>query len=333
MIVAMRTHNKISSAIWCSRPVDESFERACRRGLLMGRRKAPQADQPNRKTLADARDAEPCCEPALPIHHTSCCHKDIPMTANFAKSLLRRTGLKRTHVAYARMYCERNLLAFSHRRSPRETGRILCYHTVGQPQWGVNDVSPARFRRHIELALNAGLRFVPASVLARNDQDKREIAITFDDGMRSVLTQAAPVLAEYQIPWSLFVVSDWAEGIGAFGHDMVLNWSELEQVMKLGAELGSHSVSHPNFGQLEASRVTDELANSRRMMEARLGSRRPHSRFRSGNQKTGPRWRPLPRATPATRSCTRKRKRPNPQVRWRERSSAVWMVIGSSRRS
>ena len=112
---------------------------------------------------------------------------------------------------------------------------------------------------------------MPASVLARNDQDKREIAITFDDGMRSVLTQAAPVLAEYQIPWSLFVVSDWAEGIGAFGHDMVLNWSELEQVMKLGAELGSHSVSHPNFGQLEASRVTDELANSRRMMEARLG--------------------------------------------------------------
>ena len=88
------------------------------------------------------------------------------------------------------------------------------------------------------LALNAGLRFVPASVLARNDQDKREIAITFDDGMRSVLTQAAPVLAEYQIPWSLFVVSDWAEGIGAFGHDMVLNWSELEQVMKLERNSG-----------------------------------------------------------------------------------------------
>jgi peptidoglycan/xylan/chitin deacetylase (PgdA/CDA1 family) len=193
------------------------------------------------------------------------------MIANLGKSLIRRTGLKRSHVAYARMYCERNFLAFSRRRSSRETGRILAYHTVGQPQWGVNDVSPTQFRRHIELALDAGLRFVPASALARNAQDKREIAITFDDAMRSVLTQAAPLLAEYQIPWSVFVVSDWAEGIGAYGHDMVLNWSELEQVMKLGAEIGSHSVSHPNFGKLEASRVTDELESSRRMIEARLG--------------------------------------------------------------
>ena len=39
-----------------------------------------------------------------------------------------------------------------------------------------------------------------------------DLAITFDDGLKSVLTNAAPILAEYDVPWSLFVVSDWADG-------------------------------------------------------------------------------------------------------------------------
>src|SRR6188768_1654150 len=109
------------------------------------------------------------------------------------KSAIRKTGLRRAHVASARMCCERNLLALAGPRHPRDVGRILCYHSIGQRQWGVNDVSPSHFRRHIELALNAGLRFVPASELARGGGDKRDIAITFDDGLRSVLTNAAPI--------------------------------------------------------------------------------------------------------------------------------------------
>jgi peptidoglycan/xylan/chitin deacetylase (PgdA/CDA1 family) len=89
--------------------------------------------------------------------------------------------------------------------------------------------------------------------------------------MRSVLTHAAPILNEYRVPWSVFVVSDWAEGVGAWGHDVVLNWREIESLMKMGAELGSHSVTHPDFTHLESSRVVDELGESRRMIERRLG--------------------------------------------------------------
>lgn len=70
---------------------------------------------------------------------------------NPAKALIRRTGLRRSHVAAARMCCERNALAtFGAKAGPRS--RILCYHSVGTPAWGTNDVAPARFRRHIELA-------------------------------------------------------------------------------------------------------------------------------------------------------------------------------------
>ncbi len=190
---------------------------------------------------------------------------------NPAKTLIRRTGLRRTHVAAARMCCERNALAmFGAKGAPRS--RILCYHSVGTPAWGTNDVNPARFRKHIELALESGYRFVPAATLARGEGGVRDLAITFDDGLRTVATNAAPILAEYDIPWSLFVVTDWADGKAAsWAGDALLDWREIEQLAAGGAAIGSHSVTHPSFGRLERDAVEYELDESRRTIESRLG--------------------------------------------------------------
>ena len=65
--------------------------------------------------------------------------------------------------------------------------------------WGVNDVSPAQFRRQIELALREGYRFVAASEIGRTGGSPRDLAITFDDGLKSTLTIAAPILGRPQL--------------------------------------------------------------------------------------------------------------------------------------
>ena len=190
------------------------------------------------------------------------------------KDLIRRTGLRRTTVAAARMCCERHVLATVtaiRGRLPRTGGRILCYHSVGQPLWGVNDVSPARFRRQIELALREGYRFVLASEIARTGGGPKDLAITFDDGLKSTLTTAAPILAEYGVPWSLFVVSDWADGRHMYDDDVLLRWAEIERLAAAGAEIGSHSVTHPNFRWLDRAQTVDELVRSRRTIEEHLG--------------------------------------------------------------
>lgn len=187
------------------------------------------------------------------------------------KRLVRETGLRRSTVAAARMCCERNVLATVGRRRQRGGGRILCYHSVGQPAWGVNDVSPAQFRRQIEAALHAGYRFVPPSELAATGGAPRDLAITFDDGLKSVGTTAAPILAEYGIPWALFVVSDWADGRHPFAADAMLTWDEIEKLAASGVEIGSHSVTHPNFAWLDTDATVEELGRSRRALEARLG--------------------------------------------------------------
>ncbi len=187
------------------------------------------------------------------------------------KRLVRKTGLRRTSLASARMCCERNLLARFARRPIRETGRILCYHSIGQPLWGVNDVSPGLFRRHLETALSLGYRFVPASEIAATGGGPKDLALTFDDGLSSIMTTAAPILAEYKVPWSLFVVSDWADGRHDWDADVLLGWREVERLAAAGAEIGSHSATHPDFRWLDPSGTVEELGRSRRTIEDRLG--------------------------------------------------------------
>lgn len=187
------------------------------------------------------------------------------------KRIVRATGLERRHVAAARMCCERHLLASVGRSRKRWIGRILCYHSIGQDEWGVNDITERQFRRHIELALNAGFRFVPAADIARNGGGPKDLAITFDDGMKSVVTTAAPILKDYNLPWTFFPVSNWTDQPEPWLKDLVMDWRDVEALLAAGAEMGSHSATHPDFGKIGLSQMTDELGGSRDLFERRLG--------------------------------------------------------------
>jgi peptidoglycan/xylan/chitin deacetylase (PgdA/CDA1 family) len=187
------------------------------------------------------------------------------------KQVVRATGLRREHIAAGRLCCERHFLATFGKSRKRWVGRILCYHSIGQQEFGVNDVSEKNFRRHIEMALNAGHRFVPASQIARGESGPKDIAITFDDGLKSVRTIAAPILKDYAIPWTFFPVSEWSDKKHAWCENLVLDWADMEALMKEGAELGSHSATHPDFTKINQQRVVDELGQSRDTIEKRLG--------------------------------------------------------------
>jgi peptidoglycan/xylan/chitin deacetylase (PgdA/CDA1 family) len=187
------------------------------------------------------------------------------------KSVARRAHLRRSTIAAVRMCCERNALAWANTPKGRPVGRILCYHSVGQPAWGVNDVPPAKFRRQLELCLEAGYEFVPASEIVRTGGKPKQLAVTFDDGLKSVGRIAAPILASYGIPWSIFVVANWSDGKSQWEPDTILDWRELERVASSGAEIGSHSMTHPDFGRLDPAEYTDELGESRLTIERRLG--------------------------------------------------------------
>lgn len=188
------------------------------------------------------------------------------------RTIAKASGLRRRHIAAVRMCCERSVIASLPGLPQEPRSRILCYHSVGTPSWGVNDVSPTRFRRQLETALREGYRFVPADELASDATgDAKRLAITFDDGLRTVATNAAPILKEYGIPWTIFIVSDWADGRHDFGEDIMLGWSEIARLATAGATIASHSVTHPNFASLDAAAAATELRGSRQTIGQRIG--------------------------------------------------------------
>lgn len=187
------------------------------------------------------------------------------------KSLIQKTGLRRQHVEAARMLAERQALALAPTRPNKPGGRILCYHSVGQSIMGVNDVAPDRFRRQIELALALGYRFVAPAVIASGQGGARDLAVTFDDALRTVLTEADSILREHGVLYTVFVVSAWAEGKHDWERDRFLSWDELGRMRESGVELGSHSATHRDFGKIDVEHARREFEQSREKIRERLG--------------------------------------------------------------
>lgn len=190
---------------------------------------------------------------------------------NQVKSLAKAAGIERKQLAAARMWGERQFLARLGRSRTKPQGRILCYHSIDEPEMGVNDVSEPQFRTQIELALSKGYTFVAPSRIALGHGRERELAITFDDGRKSVATHAARILAEYRIPWTLFVVTNWTDQKDLYQRTRVVTWNDLEHLIGMGVEIGSHSCTHPDFGKIDKHDLADELSGSRRIIEERLG--------------------------------------------------------------
>lgn len=106
----------------------------------------------------------------------------------------------------------------------------------------------------------------------------RPVAITFDDGYRCVVEHALPVLVEFGMTATLFVVtdavgrtSDWyvAKGGRAFEH---AGWDALETAVARGFAVGSHARSHVPLADAPPDAIADEVGRSRDAVAARFGS-------------------------------------------------------------
>lgn len=194
------------------------------------------------------------------------------MLKNGAKALLRAVGLRRERLAAGRMAVERATLAsLPGSRPPRHTGRILAYHSIGQPRTGVNDVSVRRFERQLDVALELGFEFVPARQIAETGGTPKQLAISVDDAWTSTAESIAPILRARDLPWSLFVVSGWSDHADEWTRKDILNWDQLKSLMGADLEIGCHSVSHPDFSKLTRDAIEFELVRSRDRIEEKLG--------------------------------------------------------------
>ncbi|HLK55772.1 MAG TPA: polysaccharide deacetylase family protein [Chthonomonadaceae bacterium] len=163
---------------------------------------------------------------------------------------------------------------------------ILMYHKVGQPVVARQDaflnVAARDFRRQMRVLARLGYRAIPfaeavAGLARQRPLPPRAFAITFDDGYACVGEHAAPILAEFGFPATVFVVSSQAGGSNAWdgpeGHPVLplMGWQELRALQARGWEMAGHTRAHPHLNTLSDAEAAEEIREGKAEAEAALG--------------------------------------------------------------
>ncbi len=161
---------------------------------------------------------------------------------------------------------------------------VLAYHAVSD-HWPADlSVTPARLAAQLEHLIARGYQGATLHRALSDPPAAKTVAVTFDDGFRSVATVAFPILRRYGIPATVFVATNWIgtgepmrwPGIeqwygGPHGAELLpMSWGDLAMLTDAGWEVGSHTRSHPRLTQLDDARLRDELYGSRAACEEHL---------------------------------------------------------------
>jgi len=151
---------------------------------------------------------------------------------------------------------------------------VLMYHSLDD-NYNITklSVSPRSFERQMEF-LNRhhysviGLDRAIPYIERREKTPPRTIVITFDDGYYNNYKYAYPVLKKYNIPATIFVITD---KVGTPGY---LGWKEIEEMANSGViTIGSHTISHLWLPSLDQKELDRELKGSREILEKHLGKK------------------------------------------------------------
>ncbi len=153
---------------------------------------------------------------------------------------------------------------------PRSGLRILLYHSVSpgvkDDKGGIFTVSSDLFRRHMETLVESKKLSLTDIINGKQTLGSQclTIGVSFDDGYRDNLYAVAPIMEELNIPFTVFVVSDFVKK----GGKDYLNRGELYELSKLPlVMIGSHGVTHIPLTRLSDDLLKEELESSKKYLE------------------------------------------------------------------
>jgi len=136
-----------------------------------------------------------------------------------------------------------------------------------------------RFEQQLIFLKNNGYQAITVSQLLNCIDNgvfpEKPVLITIDDGFKSAYTQAFPLLKKYQIPATFYLYVDFINN----GPNQ-LSWIEVEEMIKNGMEIGSHSISHCNLLHIKTDetypeyleRIRREIFLSKSILERKTNS-------------------------------------------------------------
>ena len=97
---------------------------------------------------------------------------------------------------------------------------------------------------------------------AVNNSNNKVVMIGFDDGWKSQITYAKPILDKYGFKASFFVVCNYADS----GNIRRMNWQDIAALQKDGMDIESHTMDHKPLDMLSWDGLLYEIAGSKQCL-------------------------------------------------------------------
>ncbi len=158
---------------------------------------------------------------------------------------------------------------------------ILTYHSLDD-SGSVLSTSPSLFAEQMRILCELDVNVVPLwkirDALRGAAPPKPLVAITFDDGFKSVYEHGFPTLLRYGLPATIFLVTDycgrtndWPGQPHWVKRRTLLGWTEVREMSEAGITFGSHTRTHRDLRKLPPHQIEEELLASKRTIEDALG--------------------------------------------------------------
>jgi peptidoglycan/xylan/chitin deacetylase (PgdA/CDA1 family) len=157
-------------------------------------------------------------------------------------------------------------------RAPHEAVPILMYHVIGTrgpatPNPGLW-VSPADFTAQVAALKRRGyhgvtLRQVWNAWHRRAKLPRKPLVLSFDDGYLGQVRDALPALAATGWAGVLNLKVDNLADIGGT--------KAVKRLVRAGWEIDAHTITHPDLTTVDAARLRDEVAGSRKRLRRLFG--------------------------------------------------------------
>jgi peptidoglycan/xylan/chitin deacetylase (PgdA/CDA1 family) len=164
--------------------------------------------------------------------------------------------------------------------------RVLMYHKVNDLWPNPTTVPVAVFDEQMRLLRELG--YVAVTLGAVRDYyldgaplPPGAVLITFDDGYRDNLENAAPILRRYGYPAVVFVPVGYLDDGRPLPHEDALrvlgvrndtvDWDQLADLEASGIRVESHGIAHRPLSELEPAEAVREITLSKLRLEERLG--------------------------------------------------------------
>jgi len=132
-------------------------------------------------------------------------------------------------------------------------------------------VKPNKFETQLKILKKLGYNFIKTKELENNP--KKSILLTFDDGFKDFYDNAFPIIKKYDANAIVFVPAGLVGSFNQWDYEKLnvrkklMNWEEIKRVYKEGIEIGSHALTHPFLTKIPKEKVKTEIQDSKKMLE------------------------------------------------------------------